>query len=580
MQSRFLFAAGPDVDAVWRNLSALRRQLPTAETVLRSTRLLAIVAGRHGQLGPDGLIVGPLFMRGRDGPVMLSESDQRLAIASSGQWLVDQCWGGYVALIGDPSSETVQLVRAPLGDLPCYWSREGSTLLLASDLALLRAATAGRHPIDPEMLARHLAAPDLRTGRTCLTGISEIQGGERLRVEGATAVTETIWSPWRFMSRKRQLGDRAEAARRVRDATLHCVAARASEHKRILLKLSGGLDSSIVAASLASAKIGFCALNLVTKDPLGDERDHARAVAHYLDVPLTERLRDPRGVDLALSAAARLPRPSARAFTQESQRAAGIVAADSGCDAVFDGGGGDNLFCSLQSARPAADCLMSGAGSGYFWSTATAIAQLSQASLWMVALRAWATSRRTEGVAYPWHVDTRFLSPEASVVARPAGDHPWLAAPDQSLPGKVAHVALIAAAQSVAEGADVEDALPTFSPLISQPLAEACLLTPSWMWFGPRGNRAVAREAFASTLPAAIIERRSKGAPDSFIAELFEASRPLLRTMLLDGNLQRLGLLDRPAVEASLAATGPLRGHDYLRLMQLADAEAWTGCWV
>ena len=582
MPTRYLIAVASDPGAAGlfhKPSGAVRDALSGSATLYDSNGVLAIAAGPHAPLGPDGILLGSLFMRGRNGRVALTDAEQRLAVASSGQWLVDQCWGGYIALLADPDAGAVQLLRAPLGDLPCYRTVLDGVALFASDMALLNAWTGARPPVDPAALAAHLAAPDLRTGRTCLGDIAEIQGGERLRLEKGRSTLDTLWSPWTFLARKPQVTDRAEASRYVRDAALHCVAARAAEHRRVLLMLSGGLDSSVVASALASAGKDFCALNLVTEDPLGDERGYARTVADHFGAPLFERIRDPRGVDLMTSAAARLPRPTARAFTQESRRAAALAAADIVADALFDGGGGDNLFCSLQSARPAADCLMTGSGSGHFWATATAIAVLAQASLCMVAARAWAIGRRSSP-AYAWHVDRRFLTPDAAAAAEGANEHPWLAAPDSALPGKAAHVALIAAAQSVAEGVDAEDPMPACSPLISQPLAEACLLVPSWMWFGPVGNRAIAREAFAPYLPPGIAQRRSKGAPDSFIAELFEHNVPLLRALLLEGNLRRLHLIDGAAAEAALARQGPLLGHDYLRIMQLADAEVWTRCWT
>ena len=134
-------------------------------------------------------------------------------------------------------------------------------------------------------------------------------------------------------------------------------------------------------------------------------------------------------------------------------------------------------------------------------------------------------------------------------------------------------------AQSVAEGYDVEAAVPTFSPLISQPLVEACLQVPSWLWFDSARNRAIARRAFVGRLPDATLQRRSKGAPDCFIAELFEANRPKIRTLLQGGLLRELGLIDVDKLTLALDDNIPVRGHDFLRIMQLVDAEAWARCW-
>ena len=44
----------------------------------------------------------------------------------------------------------------------------------------------------------------------------------------------------------------------------------------IVLRLSGGLDSSIIAACLAKAKVQFSCINFPTRARDGDERNYAR----------------------------------------------------------------------------------------------------------------------------------------------------------------------------------------------------------------------------------------------------------------------------------------------------------------
>jgi asparagine synthase (glutamine-hydrolysing) len=181
--------------------------------------------------------------------------------------------------------------------------------------------------------------------------------------------------------------------------------------------------------------------------------------------------------------------------------------------------------------------------------------------------------------AYQWNVDARFLSAEAVAATEGWRAHPWLDPPAGSLPGKIAHVALITAAQSVVEGTDVEDGIPLCSPLISQPLVEACLRVPSWLWFEDGHNRFVARSAFRDQLPVDVLDRDSKGAPDCFVADLYDANRSKIRELLLGGLLRREKLLDDKAVDAALDNQAPVEGHGFLRLMRLVDAETWARSW-
>lgn len=543
--------------------------------MIDTERLLVVAeADSVSRLGPRTIVIGWLNERELE-----SQPEPSGPAGPPFASLTDSHWGDYVAIDAEPGTGTVRLLRAPMGGLPCYWAHCCGLTFAASDLALLMAAGVPRPQVDFEALARNLAAGELLTEETCLAGIAEIRGGLIATFSGGAPELETCWSPWAFARGERAVPSEKEAAVRIGNAVTSSIAASARRCRSVVLKLSGGLDSSIVAAALACLNVRFEALNLVTRDPSGDERRYARIVAAHLEIPLEERYRDVSRVDLERSLASRLPRPSVRSFLQETARIAGEAAVEAGAGALFDGGGGDNVFCSLQSARPAADALIAGAGLRTFARTVSSIAALASASLLEVARSAVAISARSSP-AFRWPHDVRFLSSEARALAVAAPRHPWLEPPPGVLPGKAAHVAMVAAAQSVAEGFDAEEELPTVSPLIAQPVVEACLEAPSWLWFEQGRNRALARRAFASLLPAAIVERRSKGAPDSFIAELFEANREKVRDILLGGWLRTSGLLDADALDRAIGEQGPVQGHDYLRIMRLVDAEIWARAWA
>jgi asparagine synthase (glutamine-hydrolysing) len=116
--------------------------------------------------------------------------------------------------------------------------------------------------------------------------------------------------------------------------------------------------------------------------------------------------------------------------------------------------------------------------------------------------------------------------------------------------------------------------------LLTQPLVETCVRVDSRLWFAPGQTRALARHAFAAELPPVTLARRSKGTPDGFVATLFLQRRPQIRAMLLDGLLAEQGLLNRAAIAQVLDARRPVANTDFVRMMELVDAEAWARCWV
>jgi asparagine synthase (glutamine-hydrolysing) len=566
---------GPELrDRILARLAAM----PGPMRVSDYGRLVVAFSGSPAIEVEHGVILGALFDRRYPARVdQLPDEEQRKIEGTRGRHLIDTYWGGYVALLAG-EGDSIDVVRAPFGELPCYRMTLGDATVVSSDVGLMIEAGVLRPSLCWEAVARELAWRDLRTAETCLDGVRALQGGERLRADAVGIHVDRLWSPWDFAACSTALAE-GEAEEMVGRSVRACVAARSSQFEHVLLMLSGGLDSSIVAACLAGQKRPLSLLTLVTRDAVGDERDYGRLMARAVGLPLHEALRDVARIDAARSPSARLPRPAGRMFEQESARLAREAAVSEGTDAIFTGGGGDNVFCALQSASPAADRLLTGGPGRAFLATATEISRLAPASLLAVIRaavgRTWSWRRSSPTVP-----DRLFLSGTARAAAGSAAPHAWLVAPRGALPGKAAHIKLLAYADSFLQGTDPQADLPTVAPLLGQPLVETCLRVPSWCWFEDGRNRAVARRAFASVLPDEIAARRSKGSPDGFLGEICERHGAALREMLLDGLLARQGIIDDAAVERALDAAGPMAPVDFGRLLRLADVEAWARGWA
>lgn len=542
--------------------------------------ILAAKAKSVLRCGAHGVILGSLFLNGgREAIEILSQADQQKIAVSRGHWLTHSCWGPYLAVLHTPEEVRIEIIRAPMGELPCLILETDEAIFLASDVELLMALADYRPVVDWSETLRHLVHRDIHHSATCLAGVRELPGGDRLSIGSEGSIHDTLWTPWAFAERKAQIGNRNEAARLLRDTALDCIAARASSYERVLLTLSGGLDSSLVAACLSRQPTKFHALNLVTDDPNGDERLHARRVSEILGNGLTETFREVTRFDIRQSGARNLPRPCVRGFAVESLRLAHETARAVGADAIFNGGGGDNVFCSLQSGSPAADrLLVEGPGTG-FLRTAKDMSLFAQASLPAVlgdALqRAWLGKP-----AFRLRPELDLLSPDAQKQTAVPRRHPWLVPPPGSLPGKAMHMRFVAIARSYVESLGPQAVLPIIAPLLSQPLVELCLRIPSWFWFEAGHNRMVARQAFADILPPDILLRRSKGTPDSFIAQIYETHRLAIRELLTSGELARRGLIDLPGVLRILDAPGPIKGKGFERLLQFVDVEVWAHGWA
>jgi asparagine synthase (glutamine-hydrolysing) len=116
---------------------------------------------------------------------------------------------------------------------------------------------------------------------------------------------------------------------------------------------------------------------------------------------------------------------------------------------------------------------------------------------------------------------------------------------------------------------------PNFSPLLSGPVLDACLAIPSWYWCRGGTNRAVARMAFGSMLPAAVLSRVEKGSPVAAYARTYTDNRANLTDFLADGFLAASHIVNSEEIANFLRNSDPMRNADFLRILDLADAESW-----
>ena len=554
-------------------------RLPRGYRLLLATRRLQVwgAGGIAALIVDDGVVLGSIHRRDGDRVRAFSAVDRHAIAGSRGQALVDAYWGSYLALWEDPDGHRAHALRAPCGRLGCYRLNYRGALVLSNDARLLRSIGMFAAEVDWSYVATHLLYEHQRPLETGLVGLKEVAAGVRLTCSTGSAEERPLWSPWRFAERARLIDDRREATELVKAVATRCVESSATGFDRVMLGVSGGLDSSIVASCLAARGIPTQCFTLVGPGAGGDERNYAQALCNHLSLPLVELFEDTRLVDITRSDAAHLPRPVARAFAQSGDRLQRHLANASGARAYFTGAGGDNVFAYIPSVSPVADrLLVERPGRGVI-ETAVDIGRMTGTGLFRVLAgairRAWL--RRP---AYRWPRDRMGLTEEAIASAGDRARHPWLDAPVGAIPGKAAHIAWLLGIENHLEGFGRELDRPLVAPLMMQPLVETCLAIPTWAWCEGGRNRAIARDAFADALPVEIVERRSKGSPDGFSVRLFEDNRRTIEEMILDGSLVDRGIVDRQQVSALLGKAA-LSSHDYSRLLAFVDVEAWIASW-
>lgn len=541
--------------------------------------LLADTQMRLVDLGQNrGAILGSIFARDQGGRPETTPEEQAFETiaASCGDRLMTDYWGGYVAILWQASRRRCDIVRDPSGFVACYHGQAHDITAIASDVRLLATIGIIEGKVDWPALSRYLMTPERRGEETCIAGARELLRGHRLTVNSDGCHISQIWSPWTFALPSTQITDYDHAVESLASTLIFCVAAWARNFSHILLGVSGGLDSSIVAACLRQEGMQFTCHTVSTREPVGDERLPARRLAEAVKAPLIEHWYDIADVDINRSDAAHFPRPLSRIFAQSLSARTSEAARSVGADAFFSGGGGDNVFSLQRSGAPLADHYLTEG----FWAarpTLRDLCDLTDASMVEALLHARYFIRK-RNQPYRWNIEPEFLSLRDDVMPMGNG-HPWLCLPTEGLPGKARHIAMILRFQNHLEGYRHAELAPKLAPLMSQPVVEHCLRIASWLWLRDGIDRSVARRAFAAHLPTEIIGRRSKGSPDSFVIEIYQHFRPAIREMLNDGLLAANNMLDLPAINRALAEPGPVQGNHYSRILSLVDAETWARSW-
>jgi len=571
-------------DAVWTNALTPGFELATGLIqVFQGRRLHIFAEADEPRLTlPDmtGVLIGHVFSTCSTSSKVQSveRSTAQGWRDSQGSQMTKDVWGGYVALMEPPNTQSVQILRDPSGALPCYYAETDLGLFLASDVDTLINIGSLASEIDDTFLARHLFAFDLRSERTGLKGIGELLAGFCLKVSlDFTRTLSAIWSPWDHVTAKAPQ-DMTSLAEDLRATINTCLAAWAGSFRHILLGVSGGLDSSIVAAALASLPSKLSCLTLATEAADGDERHYARQLTQALNLPLYEAFHDLRDIDVTRSSSAHLPRPSLYALNQSENRIRRELADRLGIDAYFTGIGGDNVFCHIQSATPIVDQVKAKGLSFDLWRCVEDISVLTGASLTEVVGAALKRSRN-KSAAYTWVGSPDFLAAGLNLESQFAPSHPWLCAPSEALPGKAVHIAMLLRLQATIDGQPFGTCPPQIHPLLSQPIVEACLAIPTWTWCQYGQNRSVARQAYAHIVPNSLIKRQSKGGPNSFAFDVIAANRNHLREHLLEGELAKFGLIDKDALSLALNERTGIKSDHHIRLLLLAEAESWSRHW-
>ena len=258
----------------------------------------------------------------------------------------------------DLHERALWLARDRMGVKPCFWGHAevgggANVFVFGSELRALAACPGFRNRVSAIALAEVLSVLAVRGERTAWEGLHALEPGHSLRLDLPSGrIDRTEWFSVRRAAaaarREGFHGDRAAMVRAFDGLLDSAVRRRLASDVPVGAFLSGGIDSSLVVASMRHSgvarprtfTVGFA-------DPRYDERPHARAVAEALGTEHAEVMVEDSGLEtLAEDTIAAFDQPfadsSALATLAVARAARGTVGV------ALSGEGGDELFCGYE----------------------------------------------------------------------------------------------------------------------------------------------------------------------------------------------------------------------------------------
>jgi asparagine synthase (glutamine-hydrolysing) len=260
--------------------------------------------------------------------------------------------GGVTVLVGvdeeagasasiDLAKKTLTLTRDPFGFHGAYTAQVGEVLWYASDARVLQRLPGISNQLNPAALHGYLCFSYVPTPLTLISGVAALPAGARVIVTSKGERSCENQAAWREFPPLAL--DEEEAITELRKRLRAAVAQRVGAEHEVGVLLSGGIDSSFIAALLVELGVKVHLFALDFGPPFDAELPYAQQVAAHLGQSLNIVSARPPQIRSALTAtAAALEQPFGDGVTVPlyllGQAAAKHV------NLIFNGEGGDQLF--------------------------------------------------------------------------------------------------------------------------------------------------------------------------------------------------------------------------------------------
>ncbi len=214
-----------------------------------------------------------------------SQSDTEVIVQGYQAWqegLIPRLRGMFAVAIWDAPRRQLLLARDRLGEKPLFYQSDATGVRFGSSIEAL-AATLDEPRIDPDAVACYLSHSFVPATHTIWQGVSVLPPAHLLQVSPGQGIR--VRSYWELPRQGPVRTGLAECLRATESSLLDSVERCLDADVPVGVFLSGGVDSSIVAAMAAHLRPGVPAFSLGFGEQDFSELPHARRVAAHLEVP-------------------------------------------------------------------------------------------------------------------------------------------------------------------------------------------------------------------------------------------------------------------------------------------------------
>ena len=198
-----------------------------------------------------------------------------------GDAMVNELNGMFAFALWDSKRRRLLIARDRFGEKPLYWGVFDKTLLFASEPKVLLAHPAVKPSLNLQALRQYLSFDYVPAPLTIYSGINKLPAAHRLTLEGGKVTVDRYWR-LNYTTTEPVPSER-EAADHLRELMADAVRMRLVSDVPLGVLLSGGVDSSTVAAlAVRASSEAVKTFSISFAEASFDESAYARGVAKFL----------------------------------------------------------------------------------------------------------------------------------------------------------------------------------------------------------------------------------------------------------------------------------------------------------